>query len=67
MGDQPVARPLPTQENTHREKKQTSMPRVGFEPTIPVFERPKTFHALNGEATMIGNENLKFKMLFICS
>jgi hypothetical protein len=40
------------------------MPRVGFEPTIPVFERPKTVHALDGAATVIGmkleslNENL---------
>jgi hypothetical protein len=23
------------------------MPRLGFEPTIPVFEREKTFHALD--------------------
>jgi hypothetical protein len=25
-----------------------------FEPTIPVFERPKTFHALDRAATVIG-------------
>jgi hypothetical protein len=30
------------------------MPRVGFEPTITVFERAKTFHALDGAATVIG-------------
>jgi hypothetical protein len=30
------------------------MPRVGFEPTIPVFERAKTVHALDGAATVIG-------------
>jgi hypothetical protein len=36
-GDQPVARPLPTHRiNADR------VPRVGFEPTIPVFERAKT-------------------------
>jgi hypothetical protein len=29
------------------------MPRVGFEPTIPVFERAKTVHALDGAATVI--------------
>jgi hypothetical protein len=33
---------------------QTSMPPVGFEPTIPVSERPKT-HALERTATGIGN------------
>jgi hypothetical protein len=31
------------------------MPRVGFEPTIPVFERAKTVHALDGAATEIGS------------
>jgi hypothetical protein len=30
------------------------MPLVGFEPTIPVFERAKTFHALDCAATVIG-------------
>jgi hypothetical protein len=30
------------------------MPRVGFEPTIPVFERAKTVHALELAATVIG-------------
>jgi hypothetical protein len=30
------------------------MPWVGFEPTIPVFERAKTFHALDRVATEIG-------------
>jgi hypothetical protein len=32
------------------------MPRVGFEPTIPVFERAKTVHALDRAATVIGKE-----------
>jgi hypothetical protein len=47
-GDQPVARPLPTHRTTQTENKrtQTSMPRVGFEPTIPVFQRAKMVHAL---------------------
>jgi hypothetical protein len=31
------------------------MPRVVFEPTIPAFERAKTVHALDREATVIGN------------
>jgi hypothetical protein len=30
------------------------MPRVGFEPTIPVFEWAKTVHVLNGAATVFG-------------
>jgi hypothetical protein len=40
-GDQPVARLLPTHRTTQTQNKriQTSMPRVRFEPTIPVFER----------------------------
>jgi len=43
MGDQPDARPIPAQNNTNKEKcGHTSMPWVGFKPTIPVFEQPKT-------------------------
>jgi hypothetical protein len=30
------------------------MPRMGFEPTIPVFEREKTVHALDRAAIVIG-------------
>jgi hypothetical protein len=30
------------------------MPRVGFEPTIPVFEGEKTVHALDRATTVIG-------------
>jgi hypothetical protein len=51
-GEPPIARPLPTQtQNKHR---QTSMPWVRFEPTIPAFERAKTCHALDRAATVIG-------------
>jgi hypothetical protein len=32
------------------------MPRVGFEPTIPVFERAKTVHSLDRAATVIRME-----------
>jgi hypothetical protein len=32
------------------------MPRVGFEPTIPVFERAKTVHVLDRAATVIGRQ-----------
>jgi hypothetical protein len=34
---------------------QTSMPWVGFEPTIPASERAKTVHALDRAATVIGS------------
>jgi hypothetical protein len=34
------------------------MPQVGLEPTIPVFERAKTVHALDRAATVIGLVNL---------
>jgi len=37
----------PTQNNTNTEKRgHTSIPRAGYEPMIPVFERPKTLRAL---------------------
>jgi hypothetical protein len=36
-------------------RRQTSMSLVGFEPTIPVFERAKTFHALDRAATVTGH------------
>jgi hypothetical protein len=54
-GDQPVARPLSTQSTTptHNKHTQTSMPLVGFEPTIPVIQRAKTVHALDRAATVI--------------
>jgi hypothetical protein len=55
--DQPVARSLPTQRTTKTQNKrtQTSMPRMGFEPTISVFERAKTVHVLDCAATVIGS------------
>jgi hypothetical protein len=55
-GDQPVARLLPTYRTTQTQNKrtQTFMPSVGFEPTIPAFERTKTVHVLDRAATVIG-------------
>jgi hypothetical protein len=35
--------------------RQTSMPLAGFESTIPVFKRAKTFHALERAATVTGS------------
>jgi hypothetical protein len=34
------------------------MPRVGFEPTIPVFEWAKIVHASDRAATVIGLDNI---------
>jgi hypothetical protein len=55
-GHQPVAKPLPIHRTTqtHNKPTETSMPRVGFEATTPVFERAKTVHALDCSATVIG-------------
>jgi hypothetical protein len=50
MGDQPVKVTIYTQ----NKRRQTSMPQMGFEHTIPMLERAKTVHALNGAATVIG-------------
>jgi hypothetical protein len=53
--DQPDARPLPTQDNTTQKKRgHTSMPRAGFEPANPMFERPKTVLDLDHAAIGIG-------------
>jgi hypothetical protein len=57
-GNQPVARQLPTHRTAQTQNKstQTSMHQVGFEPTIPAFERGKRVHALDRAATVIGNK-----------
>jgi hypothetical protein len=51
---EPVARPLPTHRATQTRNKraQTSMPRMGFEPTNPVFEQVKMVHGLDRAATV---------------
>jgi hypothetical protein len=49
MGEQPTARPLPIQENRNIEYGHS-----GFKPTIPVFERVKTFPALDPADTPMG-------------
>jgi hypothetical protein len=55
VGDQPNARPLLTHRRTQTQNKrtQTSM-QVGFEPTIPVFDRAKRIDALDRAANVIG-------------
>jgi hypothetical protein len=45
---------LHTEQHKHRINEQTSMPVVGFEPTIPVSEQAKTVHALDRAVTVIG-------------
>jgi hypothetical protein len=42
---------------------QTSMPQVGFQPTIPAFERAKTVHALD-RATTVTSELLGNGIIF---
>jgi hypothetical protein len=37
------------------------MPRVRFEPTIPLFERATTVHALDRAATVPGTRNIEIK------
>jgi hypothetical protein len=51
--DQPVARPLPTHRTTQTQNKSTRNHPLGFEPTIPSFERVKTVHAVDRAATVI--------------
>jgi hypothetical protein len=43
---------------TQNKCRQTSMPLVGFEPTVPPFERVKTFHALDRVTAVIGQYSI---------
>jgi hypothetical protein len=38
------------------------MSRVGFEPTIPVFEQAKTVHAVDRAATVIGPRPCRWRI-----
>jgi hypothetical protein len=49
---------LPAGEHKQNKRTQTSMPRVGFEPRIPAFERAKTVRASDLAATVIGTKPL---------
>lgn len=42
----------------------TSVPRVGLEPMIPVFEREKASHVLNSEATLVQLINILYGLSF---
>jgi hypothetical protein len=65
-GDQTFTRPLPTHRTARTQNKltQTSMPRMGFESTIPTFERAKTVHALDRAATVTGKPDHYCPQLF---
>jgi hypothetical protein len=41
------------------------MPSVGFEPTIPAFERVKAVHALNRAATVIVKRLLTWTGMYV--
>jgi hypothetical protein len=49
-------RKVATYTQTQNKRTQTSMPRVRFEPTIPVFECAETVHALDRAATVDGSK-----------
>jgi hypothetical protein len=68
MGDQPVTRPLPTHRTTQTQNKltQISMPRVGFELTIPVFEWAKTVHALECAAAVTCQSSFYVTLFLTC-
>jgi hypothetical protein len=48
-----------TGQHKQNKRTQTSMPQMGFENTIPVFEVTKTVHVLDRAATVIGNFGVK--------
>jgi shikimate 5-dehydrogenase len=50
---------------TQNKRKQTSMPQVGFESTIPMFERKMTVDALDRAATVIGIVNCSLTENFL--
>jgi hypothetical protein len=52
--DQPVARHTHKTAQTQNKRTQISIPQVGFEFTIPAFERAKTVLALDRAATVYG-------------
>jgi hypothetical protein len=45
---------LHTEQHKQNKYKHISIRQVGFEPTTPVLKRPKTVHASDHEATVIG-------------
>jgi hypothetical protein len=66
MGDEPVARPLPTHRTTQTQNKrtQTSTPQFALEHTIPGSERAKRVHGLDREATVTETGELLYEFSF---
>jgi len=55
-GDQPISRPLPTQDSITQEIADIrSWPRTGFEVMVTVFKQPKTIRVLDCSATVISH------------
>jgi len=52
--DWTVSKCQPTQDSNTQNNADISIPGVGFEPVVPVFERPKTLWVLGRAATMVG-------------
>jgi hypothetical protein len=57
--DQPIVRPLPTQDNTNRINAHRNPCLKWFESKVSVFKRATTVHALDITVTMIGTVALK--------
>jgi hypothetical protein len=55
-GDQPYLKAA-THTGQHKHRRKTFMPRVGLEPTTPLFERAKIFRVLDHAATVIRARN----------
>jgi hypothetical protein len=62
-GDQPVTRQLPAYMIAQTTR--ASMPRVGLEPTIPVFELAKRVHSLDRAVTVSGSMRTAWPEYFI--
>jgi hypothetical protein len=51
------------QHKQRRTCRQTPMARIGFEPTIPVFEQKKIYRSLHHAATVMGLETQKHVLI----
>lgn len=54
MGDRGTARRLPPQDNTNTKGSHISLPQVGFEPTIPVYEGKGIVYVVYHRGAAIG-------------
>jgi hypothetical protein len=65
MGDGPITGSLRTQDSTTEKNDDISFPRVGFESTMPVFERSITIRASDRAATGAGTAVINTAILII--